>query len=37
MRLGDGAARIAPGMLGFAQGCGGRAVKGIRLNHDERC
>lgn len=36
MSLSDGAAQIAPGLLGFAQGCGGRAVKGIRLNHDEK-
>ena len=36
MKLSDGAACIAPGMLGFAQGCGSRAVRGVRLNHDEK-
>lgn len=31
MRLADGAARVAPGMLGFAQGCGGRVLRGVKM------
>lgn len=35
MRVSDGATWIPPGMLGFARGCTGRAVRWVRLNQDE--